>query len=445
MFTAARIRTRLPLLVALAAVASLAAGSAPALADTTIDTTGCSIDGYSVLGTVNPTGQNNLGNAFTAPDLPGTYLKTIAVDLSSDGSQAATLALYNETSSGPAGLPLWSEPVTITSTAAGSFAPETFTVGTSLPTGGSYAFVLLDGTPTANVSVAEISPGGSAACTPGPVIDGYANGPFFPPLTYTALAFTADFGTAAPPVASPSLAFGSQDTGSISDAQTVTITAGGSVPVSFGQVGVAGANAGDFVTVADTCSWQTLTPPASCTIGVRFAPQSTGSDARSATLRVPYALGPNPPLGAATPSVGEVTESVTGTWAPAPAAATGPAGAAGPAGPSGPAGPAGPRGAAGEVKVVTCTAVTKLEKLHGRGRRVTIEQCATRVLSGTARISFTAGQTATLTRAGIVYATGTAGAGGRATLEQRRALTPGTYLLTERRGATTSRRAVRIR
>ena len=60
--------------------------------------------------------------------------------------------------------------------------------------------------------------------------------------------------------------------------QTFTIDSPGDIPVSLGQLSVTGANAADFIVVADQCSAQRLTTAQSCTVGVRFAPRRPAAD-----------------------------------------------------------------------------------------------------------------------------------------------------------------------
>ncbi|HTR73158.1 MAG TPA: hypothetical protein VMG80_06125, partial [Solirubrobacteraceae bacterium] len=101
--------------------------------------------------------------------------------------------------------------------------------------------------------------------------------------------------------------------------------------------------------------------------------------------------------------------------------AQGPAGSAGPAGPAGPSGPAGREGPAGKVQIVTCTT---------KGKKKT---CTTRTVSGA--VKFTASSMrATLSRHGLVYASGAAVKGARGGLRLRvtplRALRAGRYTLT---------------
>lgn len=77
--------------------------------------------------------------------------------------------------------------------------------------------------------------------------------------------------------------------------------------------------------------------------------------------------------------------------------ATGAEGPAGATGPTGRQGPAGPQGPAGQIELVTC------KRKNGK------QHCTTKLVSGS--VSFTTGLSvarATLSRRGVVYATGTA-------------------------------------
>lgn len=95
----------------------------------------------------------------------------------------------------------------------------------------------------------------------------------------------------APPAfgASPSTAsFGNQVVGSVSAAQTVTITntaAIGSQSLLMSPPSIGGTNANDYTISSDSCTMASLAPGQSCTIGVRFTPTAAGT--RSANLIVP--------------------------------------------------------------------------------------------------------------------------------------------------------------
>ncbi len=432
---------RWPLVGLIVAIGSLWLGSA-AWGDTLIDTTTCATDGDATLSSPGgPLEQNEWGNMFVAPT---GYLKSFTANLSADGNQAVTLALYNADSAGPFGPALWTGPATIQSTGStSSFQPQTFTVDQPLSPNQTYAFTLISGTPTADATWALGSPAPGSACAPGPVVDrsvGQQN--WLPPLTNDTFSFKADFQTALPPVASPSpVSFPNQTVGTFGDVQTVTIGSPGQVTITLGALRAGSANGSDFVVVDDQCSGQTLAPAASCTVGLRFAPQATGSTARAATLNIPYTDGTNPPAGAANPPLGVVTDSLSGNAEPTPA---GPSGVTGPPGPPGPAGPAGRAGANGEIELLTCKKVTKTIRVHGHNDRVSVEQCTGKVVSGPVKFTIMSDAVATLTRAGVVYASGYA-SGSRLVLAGRRALRPGSYVLIQRRGRVTTRHEVAIR
>src|ERR671914_1957902 len=146
---------------------------------------------------------------------------------------------------------------------------------------------------------------------------------------------------AAPPppeagvVASPaSLGFGSEATGTIGAARTLTLTSSGDAPLVVDRVRIAGSHAEDFLNAADSCAGETIAPDETCTIKLRFAPSAEGS--RSAVLKV-FSNAPG----------GELQVELSGTGTAPAAPGTGPAGPAGPEGPAGPAGPAGNEGAMG--------------------------------------------------------------------------------------------------
>jgi hypothetical protein len=88
--------------------------------------------------------------------------------------------------------------------------------------------------------------------------------------------------------------------------------------------------------------------------------------------------------------------------------------------------------------------VTKTIKVHGRNERVNQEDCTTKLVSGPVKFTISANTSATITRSGVLYATGYF-SGSRLVLAPRRATKPGSYLLTERRGRVTTRQEVTIR
>src|SRR5579875_2909570 len=428
---------------ALAVVASVAAGwlalgGATAWADTTIDTTGCPVSGFITISQLPqggfPAQQNSIGNEFTAPS---AFLSSWTANLASDGTQGATIALYRADSAGPIGAPLWTAPATLASTGSTStYRQQTFGIDQPVVQGDTYAFVITASSPTADVYWSEASQS-AGACSPGPLVDTYAGQPWLPPLAGAVLTFIADFETTAPPQLSPSsVSFAAQPPGTIGDVQTVTITGAGQGQTTLGQVSVGGTDAGDFLVVDDQCSWQTLNPGSSCTVGLRFAPQADGATVRDATLKVPYEAGPNAPAGAALPATGVAGDALEGTAQPAAS------GSAGAAGPQGPAGAPGRAGSDGRIELVVCTALTTRGR-HGGSRRLTAQRCRARLVSGTVTFNASSVERATLTRGRIVYAVGVA-RGAFAQLRLRRALRAGTYTLTERGRRGSERTRVRI-
>jgi hypothetical protein len=128
----------------------------------------------------------------------------------------------------------------------------------------------------------------------------------------------------------------------------------------------------------------------------------------------------------------------------------GPAGPQGPIGPQGPAGsvgatgaqgPAGANGAAGQIELVTCKTVTKTKTVKHKKHKVKTQQCSGKLVSGTVKLSAAdAGAHATVSRAGHMYATGTAthsSRGTRLALTSRQPVKAGRYTLTLSQGGHT--------
>jgi hypothetical protein len=124
---------------------------------------------------------------------------------------------------------------------------------------------------------------------------------------------------------------------------------------------------------------------------------------------------------------------------------TGPAGPTGPTGPASLAvGPTGGQGPAGDIELVTCKSVTVTVKKKVKGKttkvKKTEQKCTGKLASGTVKFTSTGSiVTATLSRAGDVYATGTVRMGSTKTegaLQLHRQLTRGRYTLTLSKGHT---------
>jgi hypothetical protein len=228
--------------------------------------------------------------------------------------------------------------------------------------------------------------------------------------------------------------FGDQTVAERSLAQTVVLTNIGAqaLTVTGAALDPGSENLGDFTIAADGCQRVRLAFRQTCTITVRFVPTATG--ARTATidlvdnepLRLPTialsgtGVSPNSgPAGPAGPTGATGPVGPTGPTGP-----VGPTGATGPAGPTGATGPAGPQGLPGQIELVTC----RIVRSHARARSAARQVCTTRLVSGTATFTTTDAH-ATLTRAGVVYARGTARLM-RLVLRQLRPLRPGSYTLT---------------
>ncbi len=223
-----------------------------------------------------------------------------------------------------------------------------------------------------------------------------------------------------------SIAFpAAQPQGVASAARTLTVTNDGSAPLVVSAVELGGADPADYHLVVG-CQEQ-VAPGASCAVAIRFAPQALGPSSATLTL---------------------VTNAVA---APAAVALSGTGGAlpAGPAGPAGATGASGPAGTSGAVELVRCHTVTRTVTRHHRKVRVAQQQCSTKTVTGTAKFTTTAAaEHATLSRGGVLFASGGSGASGVLVLRERRALAPGTYVLTlrTRRGTRvqTTRRRVTV-
>jgi hypothetical protein len=239
-----------------------------------------------------------------------------------------------------------------------------------------------------------------------------AGGPFDNGDTGAAWAFSVIVTVSAP----PGLEFGSQTTSQPGPVLWLPVVDSGQAPLQFtGPESISGTDAGDFAIPSgdDLCNGQALPPEGTCWIGVQFTAHASGT--RSATLSLGPSNASNPP-----------TIALTGTGVPPNSRPAGPQGPAGPAGPQGPAGPAGPQGPAGstgaqapvgpqgepdQVELVTCRTVPKtvVKRVKGKRRKVRIrrQKCIGMLVSGTVKFT-TIGATAraTLTRAHLIYATG---------------------------------------
>ena len=81
----------------------------------------------------------------------------------------------------------------------------------------------------------------------------------------------------------PTLTFGPQVIGTSSAPQSISIKNTGSAALIFSQIASTGANAGDFI-ASGNCLGSEIAPGLSCTVFVRFSPQTTGT--KSASLSI---------------------------------------------------------------------------------------------------------------------------------------------------------------
>ncbi len=121
------------------------------------------------------------------------------------------------------------------------------------------------------------------------------------------------------------LNFGSEPVGTPSSSQAETVTDTGDVALSIAQATITGSDGDEFSITGDGCSNMTISPGASCTIGVRFDPLVTGTPA--ATLRIAsnaadapnlITLDPPPFVAAASPVASGSPPSTTAAAATAP-------------------------------------------------------------------------------------------------------------------------------
>ncbi len=206
---------------------------------------------------------------------------------------------------------------------------------------------------------------------------------------------------------------GTQPQMTMSGPKTVTVTNNGSAPLYVSGWSFSGADPGDFFVGSDTCGGP-VGPASSCQLTVRFAPQASG--ARSANLLIDT-------NALSTPS----SVSLSGVGGSLPQ------GPKGPQGTPGQKGPQGVRGPAGMIELVTCKLVTK--RVNGHTHKV--QKCSGRLVSG--RVKFTvsgAGFGATVSRHGIVYASGVSISSGHGRreliLSHLRGALRGRYVLTLR-------------
>jgi hypothetical protein len=186
--------------------------------------------------------------------------------------------------------------------------------------------------------------------------------------TSNTVAVLLNTSTAARTVGGP-LGFGTQPAGTVSPVQAVTVTSAGDALLRPSRVTVTGADRSDFLVSAETCTGRALSPTQTCSVELRFAPQTAGT--KTATLELDDDAPGGPGTVALSGTGGALPAGppgADGSVGPAgPGGLTGPSGPAGPAGQSGPQGPPGAQGAtgpAGPASKVVC----KVKKAKGSKR-----------------------------------------------------------------------------
>jgi FG-GAP-like repeat len=243
------------------------------------------------------------------------------------------------------------------------------------------------------------------------------------------------------------LTFGSQSQSTVSPPQSVTVTNNGEVPLKLTGFAFTATNPDDFFVGADTCHAD-VAPGASCSFGVRFAPQDRGERAATLSVMSNAARGPTtvgllgtgaPPRSGSTGAAGP--QGAVGTAGPqgpqGDTGATG-SGADGPQGPQGPAGPLGPQGPAGRDATVTC----KVPK----ARKGQVKVTCTVKQSGAERKSSRASWRLARGKRTVAHGTTTVRRGRLALdLARLRGVRHGRYVLTLKIGSTVVREVVHVR
>src|SRR4051794_37531026 len=257
--------------------------------------------------------------------------------------------------------------------------------------------------------------------------------------------------------------FDSEPVGTASPVVTSVLTNTGSRPLRLTGVSVAGANAGDFAVLSETCLAGPVAPGATCEVRMRFTPTAGG--ARSATLTVADNTAAGTTTAALTGSgIGPDAAPAApdpGAPAPPPAGAAGTAPSAGAGAGAGQPAAAKPTGAGQAVGAKLATGTAVKSKSHGARRAVAHGSCTvkTRRSHGRKRSTVTCRVTwptrgtvalrARLMRGKTVLlrARATARRGHAAvTLRPARSMRPGKYavVITRSSGTVVLRSAIRV-
>ena len=222
---------------------------------------------------------------------PGTiYLDDVAVS-----------NVYNGTIAPSAGANLNPASVNFGNQNVGTTSPAqtvTLTDNGSLPL--SISNIALAGTNATDFAQTNTCPIGSntlasgSSCTISVTFTPGATGARSASLTFTdnaagspqSVALSGTGFTPAPAVSlnPTSVSFGNQNVGSSSQAQTVTLTNSGTMPLSISNIALTGANAADYAQTNSCPSGSnTLAAGSSCTIDVTFTPGASGASSASLT------------------------------------------------------------------------------------------------------------------------------------------------------------------
>jgi hypothetical protein len=155
---------------------------------------------------------------------------------------------------------------------------------------------------TGNNCPGSLGPG--AACSVGVTFSPTTNGTRTASLTFTDTAAnspqnvpingTGQIITHVLTLSQTSLTFAAQNTGTTSNAQSITIQNTGTGAVTMNGVSLAGTNPGDFAIQSSTCptGGSTLGVSASCSVNINFSPQAVGT--RTASLQIADNANGNP-------------------------------------------------------------------------------------------------------------------------------------------------------
>src|SRR5207249_2851781 len=217
---------------------------------------------------------------------PSVTLSPTALAFSNQ-NVGTTSAAQPLTLSNPGSTALSITSIAVTGTNSGDFT-QTNNCGTSVAAASSC---------TINVTFKPTATGsGTATVT---VTDSATNSPQTASLTGS--------GVSAVSLSPTALTFGSQNVGTISAAQPVTLPNPGSTALSITDIAVTGTNSGDF-TQTNTCG-TSVAAASSCTINVTFKPTATGT--RTATLTVTDSATNSPQTASLTGSGVQVSLSPT--------------------------------------------------------------------------------------------------------------------------------------